>query len=364
MLRNSIAPQVDPELVRDYISRWPNDRNAGCLEYAVVQRGVQYQRVEIALDGKQKPQEMLHISIGRQEYLYMKGKLDIKRKGLIRSAYKHINGNVPIFTSNKEAVKQLLSQQGYSSPAGKLFLQHQYEEALAYFRQIGKTVCIKPNNGYGGKDVFTAIQNEETFKWAFEFVARSSSQVLVEEHIEGDTMRFFYLKPKVVGIRVDQPVYVVGNGTHNIEALIELKNQQRAERQLPGHGQISINEDLIRYIRQQQLDLEGIPATGQRVDLQSGSNSGRGGECRTCAETVHPSHLELVEEICATMPELKMGAIDVIVRDYQAPVEPDNYKVLEINSTPGVLPFYFPWQGSSQDIYSVLIDRLIKRDWY
>jgi len=41
------------------------------------------------------------------------------------------------------------------------------------------------------------------------------------------------------------------------------------------------------------------------------------------------------------------------------PATAANYRILEINNNPGLVPFHFPWKGESQDVAGAMIRMLL-----
>jgi D-alanine-D-alanine ligase-like ATP-grasp enzyme len=361
MEENYIAPSVNQQLVLEHLHEWPTDSNTACMEYAAQSLGIKTRRRLRYIAKGKNPQELLEFTIRGRSYTYRKGVLSVQKRKWIRPWCQHINTLWFPVTSDKEAVKQHLIAKGYSVPEGRIFLATQSEAALVFYKKLGRPACIKPNNASGGKGVFAPIKSEQVFRSAFELTAAKYSQIIVEEYVEGSVIRLLYAKPYIIGARSDKPAYVVGDGHHTIAELIEIKNKERIKRKtyLP----IVITDELLQYILNVGISLAQIPEVGRHIRLVSNSQAFSGGESWTCGDTIHPSYLKLFGEICATMPDLKLAGIDVIIRDYRAPARSEDYRILEINSSPGVAAFYFPWEGQTQDVASVIIERLVTGQW-
>ena len=121
-----------------------------------------------------------------------------------------------------------------------------------------------------------------------------------------------------------------------------------------------LDEDLLAFLAGEGRAPDEVPAPDERVPLSATSNGATGADSIECADTTHPSYAALVERACAVFPDLAISAADVMVRDRTVPATPDNHAILELNGSPGVLPYHFPWRGRPQDVSGAILDYLIR----
>ena len=77
---------------------------------------------------------------------------------------------------------------------------------------------------------------------------------------------------------------------------------------------------------------------------------------------IHPSYLEIVARACQSVPGLYFSGVDIVIADIYAPATEENYWILELNDTPGIAPFYFPWEGEIVDVSGQLLE-LLQNDY-
>ncbi|HEY0833818.1 MAG TPA: hypothetical protein VGE72_07910 [Azospirillum sp.] len=344
------------------LDAWPDDFNAGCLEHAARMRGVGTDRTLAAKRPGSPFREHLRMRIGGRAHLYRNAVLYIDGAGP-GGGYAHVNGDLPRLTMDKQATRRRVAALGFPVAAGRLFPAAEAEAAAAYFRELERPACVKPNGGKRGDAVFALISDPQAFAHAFRSVAARFPKVLVEEHLTGAAVRFFHVAPRVAGVLLARLANVVGNGVDDVATLVAAKNAERLRRDLPGHEPIAVDAEALRFLALQGVGLGHVPPAGRRVFLRGASNTSSGGDAVTCADWIHPSYTALVETLCRSLPGLRVAGVDTVIRDPRAPAAPGNHWVLEINSAPGVVPFHFPWEGEPRDVAGAIVDRLVAGDW-
>jgi D-alanine-D-alanine ligase-like ATP-grasp enzyme len=193
---------------------------------------------------------------------------------------------------------------------------------------------------------------------AFERVAEQFEQILVEESIPGDIFRYYYVAPRVVGVKLSRPASVVGDGRSTIAALIDAKNLERRARALPGHRLLTVTSDLHTTLARQGFGLTTVPPAGRRVTLRSNSNVSAGADTIECVAAVHPTYARQVEAACRAFPGLRIAAVEVKIFDCRQPATPRNHCFIEVNSSPALVQFHHPWEGEPQDVAGAVVAHL------
>jgi D-alanine-D-alanine ligase-like ATP-grasp enzyme len=351
--RDPLAPATD-EAVQQL------DQHSRCVAAAARARAVPVQSMLVQAPGR-GPRVWLQMQAGGRTWFYRSGVL---RHGGLRNGrlqWHHVNGAAASLTIDKALTNALLAAAGVSAPVGALFAADQQALALTFFRALGRPVCVKPNRGRKGICVTPDCTDGAAVAAAFARAAQDYGRVLVEESVAGEVIRFYWVAPGVVGVKHSLPPNVVGDGRCSIAALVEAKNQERAARYIPGHLPIVIDEALIAYIASHGLSLDSVPAAGTRVRLRALSNGAVGADSIACADSTHPSYSAVIDTACRAFPGLRVAAIDMMIGDRSQPAAPGNHWILEINSSPGVLPYHYPWEGEPQDVSGALVDLMLGR---
>ena len=92
----------------------------------------------------------------------------------------------------------------------------------------------------------------------------------------------------VVATSLRIPPYVVGDGKHNIKELIRKLNDD----ELRGYDhekpltKIHIDEELLKYIESNGMNLNTIPENEEKVNLRSNANLSTGGMAIDCTDEI------------------------------------------------------------------------------
>lgn len=344
------------------LTGWADDIHSGCVFHAARQRGIPVERIMAPRRRGGVPEPWLSLSIGGQRYFYSQAILVADPDPAEGGKAHHVNRQFFEVTMEKFATKRVLMELGVPVPAGARFAAADAAGAEAMFARLARPACVKPNRAGQGRQVYPWLCDRAAFLEAFRTAGRAYGDLVVEAHVEGEQVRFFYVRPSVVGVRLDRPANVVGDGQSSIAALAAAKSALR-QAMTPSFAPIALDREAERYLAQQGMTLDSRPAAGQRVFLRGTSNTGTGGEGMDCRPFLHPSYARLVEDFCARLPELHLSAIDMMLSDPRAQAAPGNHWVLEVNSDPGLTSFYFPWEGEPQDVAGALIERLMAEHW-
>ncbi|EGV27896.1 Glutathione synthase [Thiorhodococcus drewsii AZ1] len=303
----------------------------------------------------------LSFTIKGQEFYYAKGRLleyGKDRWGNINIG-RDLNHEAALLVSDKHRMKTHLRERGFRVPEGRIFRRRHLQAALDAFGEFDGAICVKPNNGFEGKCVTTGIVDEDEFGRAVRRVAEHYVNIVIEESVVGGHYRFFYVHPEVVGIRRGIPLNVVGDGKSGIAELLATKNAERRRRALPTHLPIEPDEEIVAFLAARGLGLDHVPDRGETVFLGAVSNSSAGADTVLYGlDEVHPSYLDVVARACRSAPGLHFSGVDIIIRDVEEAASADNHWFLELNASPALPAFYYPWEGATVDVAGKILDLL------
>lgn len=332
------------------------DPHALVVLRAARQRGIPVTGKPLAHQPTGQIKAWLQLHLPQQTFYYRQGRLSpaLPNGDLGR----HINGPALQITPDKQATKDHLQAQGLAVPQGRLFGPTEAEAARLYFQSRPGAVCLKPNRGSQGRGVFTQISTAESFDQVFDLLAQRSPEILVEDYFPGEGLRLVYMAPRVVAVKMGRSASVVGNGQESVADLLAAYNALRIQRAIPGHAPLPPDRAIVQQLEIQGLGLNSIPAAGERVLLRDASNGTVGAESFNCFESTHPSYLALGEAACRAIPGLVIAGLDIMTQDHHIPATSDNYRILEINSSPGLEVYGNPWEGPPLEIGGPLLDLL------
>lgn len=276
-----------------------------------------------------------------------------------------LNGDTPRLAADKPTLNRLLAAQGFSCPPGQAFTAGDRAAALAWANGMAGPVCIKPPSGSLGWGVAPGLSGDAAVGDAFDTVAARCGAALVEQHVSsgppllpGATVRMMWVAPDHITLRMDVPAAVTGDGRRPVSALLAERNASRAAR--TGQPPILPDAALLTRLADQGHSLSSLPAAGQRVALRAVSNASQGGDSHTDLPEIHPSYAAEVIRLFRSLPGTRAGAADLALADLTAPCRPDNHWILDVNLSPGIVQYHFPWSGPPRDVAAALVQMLAR----
>lgn len=262
---------------------------------------------------------------------------------------------------NKMLTKSLLSKAKINVAKGELFYKNKISEAHKFIKEIGCPVVIKPFDGDHGNLVFIGLKNEKGCDEAIKKIIKKSKYVLVEKEFKGKEFRFITTVSKVLAVTYRDPANVVGNGIHTIKELIKVKNNSP----MRGNGnekplvKIKIDNTTKQNLIEQNIKLNYIPIKGEKIYLRKESNISTGGDSIDVTDIVHPELKKIAVRSVKAIPGLAYAGVDLMSnKDISKKPTKSSYIIVELNSSPGIYPQHFPYQGKSRNVAKEIIDIL------
>lgn len=240
---------------------------------------------------------------------------------------------------DKFATSQLLARHNVPVPEGELFPREKIEELFIFARK-NFPVVVKPNNGSQGNCVFMDISNENELQHAVSEVLKSSAKnILVERCYIGKDYRILVFDGIVYDVVERIPAYVVGNGKHDITALITAKNEKRDK--IFQDCCIKVDGATQHTLAQYGYKLDSVIKKGESVTVRRNCNLSTGGEVeRVPIKNVHPDNLALFSLVQQTIG-LTQAGLDLITPDISISYKENNAVINEVNGTIGIDIHYF-----------------------
>jgi len=264
---------------------------------------------------------------------------------------------VYILLQDKEATKTILKEQGIFVPPGRCF--YDIDEAARFFFNFdAKRIVIKPaTREFGlGVSILDSSAPESAVQQSLKESFSYSPKAIVEEFIEGSEMRFLVVGAEVVGVCQRVPANVVGDGTHSIAQLVEIKN--RDPKRGSGHRtpleKIQLGAAELLVLKKQGLDPDHVSSSGETIFLRENSNISTGGDSIDTTDTVHSSYKALACRAAEKLGALICG-VDMILPE---PEQPDAGCILELNFNPILYIHDYPYSGINRQVAKKIMDTL------
>ncbi len=257
---------------------------------------------------------------------------------------------------DKDLTKKLLRAAGVPVPMGRPVTSP--DDAWAAALEIGLPVAVKPQDGNQGKGVTVNIDTREQLETAYQ-AAAEHGEVIVEKFLPGSDFRLLVVGDKLVAAARRDPPQVVGDGRHNVRALVNIVNQdpRRGEGHSTSLTKIRFDDIAVARLELQGFTPESIPARGMRVILRNNANLSTGGTATDVTDDVHPA-VAARAVAAAQMVGLHICGVDLVCESMLRPLESQHGGVVEVNAAPGLRMHLSPSYGKGRAVGAAMINEL------
>jgi GNAT-family acetyltransferase (TIGR03103 family) len=200
---------------------------------------------------------------------------------------------------------------------------------LAFLRELG-SIVVKPALGEQGRGISVGVRTEEELEQALERARKEGGHIVLEELCDGQDLRIVVIGYKTVAAAIRRPAEVTGDGQSPLAQLIERQSARRAVA-TGGESRIPTDAETLRCLAGQGLDMDSVPADGQRVQVRKTANLHTGGTIHDVTDQLHPT-LRAAAESAARALRIPVVGLDFLV---PAPDQED-YVIIEANERPGL----------------------------
>lgn len=228
---------------------------------------------------------------------------------------------------DKTVTRKILKRAGLSVPAQ---IEVDEQESIKDFLARYGRVVVKPARGEQGEGVFVDLDDFGEIVEACSASRKLCEKVILEEYVKGEDLRIIVIDNKVVAAAVRRPASICGTGTHRVSELIKIQSRRRAAA-TGGESTIPMDDETIRCIRKEGLELDDILAAGKEIKVRKTANLHTGGTIHDVTAALHPNLGE------AAVLGAKALNMPVVGFDFMVPdVGGESYVVIEANERPGL----------------------------
>ncbi|KTD33268.1 UDP-N-acetylmuramyl tripeptide synthase [Legionella nautarum] len=263
---------------------------------------------------------------------------------------------------NKHTMNKVLGRAGFPVPKATFIHISEYEYGMLEEKIAGLSfpLVAKPQTGKLGQNVLCNIQTLEQLK---NYIAKNivdSEYISIEEfHANLNAYRVLIFNNRILGVIQRYPAQVIGDGDHNLQALIDLSNSQRIKLS-DSLGPIVIDEECQFKLAELGMDLNYVPKKDEVVGLCYACNATRGGTYKSLAKKINRENSQLLIR-AATELNLKLVGFDVQCTDINVPIGQSRGVIIEANDGPSIRIHEYPLEGDTVPVSKKIIRSLIYR---
>lgn len=243
-----------------------------------------------------------------------------------------------LWIDDKFLLKNILSK--HNIPVPKYASVTSRSMAKSAFKAVGGRAIVKPRIGSRGRHTTTNISTEADVLTAYECAKMLNHYVVVEEHLIGNVCRATVVDGILVGFFEAQAPSVLGDGTHTIAELIQLKNINHHERL----QDITLTEESISFIERQGFTEQSVLDINQKVLLSQRTGRLFGAETCELLADVDPK-LQSEVERAARVLDVPVVGFDLIIERPTEDPDRQRWGIIEANSLPFIDLHYLPLYG-------------------
>lgn len=242
-----------------------------------------------------------------------------------------------MITEDKQAIRTLFKEQGFSVPEGRTFDWRDRSAGVQYALSLGCPCVVKPASfTSSGKGVTTHLTERSDIARAFRFAGLFAPRVLIEEFIPGDNYRLLIYKGKCLSVLRRELPAILGDGARTVGELAQEENRNRIQSSDWREGDadwmpLPIGSCALRHLKRQGLDWSYVPRAGEQVQLWGAANFSFGTTYTEVLDQTHPDQIRAAEE-AAKLIGMTIAGVDFVSSNIEAP----GYHILEINVAPGI----------------------------
>lgn len=257
-----------------------------------------------------------------------------------------------MWAKDKYRTANFLNRLGY--PGAKHILVqdiNHLKESLWHFQF---PVVIKPRDQEQGVGIRADLRNREDTIDAYIEALKHSKSILLESHQSGFTHRLTVVGGELIKVVKRVAGGVTGDGIHTIRELVDIHTQSEVQQKKikrRGHALLTLDEEALSLIKQQELTADTILSQGQYIRLRRRDNINAGGTNETISlDSVHPDNVELALNV-ARDTNFDFLGIDLIIEDITQSWLTIGATICELNGQPQLAAY------SDPDIYSRILEK-------
>jgi D-alanine-D-alanine ligase-like ATP-grasp enzyme len=270
---------------------------------------------------------------------------------------------------DKGYASYFMQKQNYNVPIGQTFFSEKLnarlekkrglEEGLAYAKQLGFPVIVKPNDRSQGAMV-AKVRNETAYYEAARMIFKTNNVMLVQEFCIGRDYRVVVLDDKVIAAYERIPLQIKGDGKSDIHTLLVQKKALMEAQGRYIHLEYT-DFRILEKLNSHNLSFESILPLNEKLALLDNANLSAGGDSEDFTEEIHQDFKELAINVSRDMG-LRLCGVDIMTADICKPMNEQKYTIIEINAYPGLDNYASIGEKQKQRVMDFYLELLKKME--
>jgi len=215
-------------------------------------------------------------------------------------------------------------------------------------------LIVKPTRASLARGLTLGINSVTELDKAITYARTISPQVLIQEQVEGEEIRFTVIEGKVTAAILRRTPRVIGDGISTIAQLIDIENIERQGLQFTYLEYPLLNRDIINPLF---LTSDRVLEKGEILELNRATMIKNGCSVYDILDDIHPSYIKPIERLVSGLGA-KFIVVDMFLKDFTKKKTDTNYWFIEFNTSPVLKMFYGCRDGRAYDIVPVLVDTI------
>ena len=269
--------------------------------------------------------------------------------------------------TNKDICTSFLKRLGYKVPISENFTRRSTEQnsdliPLMYeflgnlsSYNIDYPPILKPSNLSQGTGIVKLSNFEDAKKAVQHLNDYKTKTFIIQEFIKGNDFRIVVLNGEVIQAYERVPFSITGNGTDSVKDLVSKKIEQfkADDRDKP----VDIKDErLWKCVANAGFKPTDILDVGKTIKLQDIANLSLGGTSKDCTKSI-TNHFKKLSANIAKSLGLELCGIDILADSISDPKKTD-YRILEVNSTPGLDNYLYSDLKKQNDYVESLYEKI------
>lgn len=250
-------------------------------------------------------------------------------------SYPMVSSLVDQIAANKFWAYEIVKRAGFRIPETELLVHTQTPDDSRLLDKVNPVV-VKPLDSFGSKGVTLDITGPQQLADAVTFARQVSKDVIIQEQVGGEEIRFTIIKGRVVSVLLRRSPRVIGDGQSTVAELIEKENYERT----------LLDFQYITYPQLSDTLIDGhffydtrVLNDGEVLQLSKATMIKRGASVFDIIDEIDVTYNEIAEKIAYALGATFI-TVDMFIKNYSIASSDDNYWFNECNTAPALRLYY------------------------